>query len=122
MQLFWFPVCFAYIILGVVQHYWATSLHEVEEPKVPLPRELEETLSEAEKEKAKAEILERLMTEEGMTEEGAMGYEDITFPSIIKFAKGFNKSTKINRKLIRLAALSFFIAAGVAFLQAILSC
>lgn len=84
---------------------------------MPLPRELEETLSEAEKEKAKAEILERLMTEEG-----AMGYEDITFPSIIKFAKGFNKSTKINRKLIRLAALSFFIAAGVAFLQAILSC
>lgn len=112
MQPIWFTVGFTYLLLGVAQLCWATSLQSVEEPEVPLSLEQEEQLSEADKVNARAEAEAEL---EKTT--GVIGYEDITFLSIRRFAKGFNKSTKTNRWILCVAALSFFLAAGVAFWQ-----
>ncbi|MGZ7131461.1 MAG: hypothetical protein ACXVIX_09980 [Halobacteriota archaeon] len=113
MQPFWFAVCFTYIILGVAQLSWAASLQSVKELEVPLPLELEEVqISRAEKEAKRAKIAEEL---EGKT--GAMGYEDISFNSVRRFAKAFNKATETNRRTLYLAAVSLFVAAGIALLQ-----
>ena len=43
------------------------------------------------------------------------------FNSIRDFVKEFNKSAKTNRTVLCLAALSFFLAAGISFAQGTLS-
>lgn len=109
---FWFCVGFAYVFLGVSNYYLATRLRSLDVPILPRSRELEEEDAQ----RSQADIEKEL-------KDGVVSFEDWIrgFNSIRDFVKEFNKSAKTNRRVLCLAALSFFLAAGISFAQGTLS-
>jgi hypothetical protein len=127
LAVFWFLTSIAYVAIGVFNYSKAKSLSTMDIPtleKYLVPPPEEPDLSEP-----------PLHVEGGQKPETTWDnflfdverYADVlrnlnnAFDSIKTVASEFNKSTKLNRGVLRVAAISFFLAAIISFVQGVLS-
>jgi hypothetical protein len=105
---FWFAVGFAYIFLGIANCYLATRLRQL----LPLvgPGDIRDAELQLASKKAPEHSLKPPEFDEALV--GALY-------SLRDFVDELNKTTETSRCVLYLAALSFFIAAGISFVQGI---
>jgi hypothetical protein len=100
---FWFGVGFAYMFLGIANCYLATRLRPLFSLVGPGDiRDAELGLASRRASRKDPELEEALVD---------------SLYSLRDFVDDLNTSTKTNRRVLYLAALSFFIAAGISFVQ-----
>jgi hypothetical protein len=122
---FWFVTGVAYVAIGVFNYSKAKSLTTMDFPpfekyRVPPPEEPDPTFPPLHAEKGR--------TPETTWEEFYFHMENYAgilrdlnnaFDSVENIASEFNKSVEMSRGVLRVAAFSFFIAAGISFVQGI---
>lgn len=127
LAVFWFLTGIAYVGIGGFNYSKARSLITVDIPPlekyfVPPPEEPnlnEPPLHTEEAQKRQPSWGNFLFDPEGYKQD-LRDLNDV-FDSIKNVASEFNKSAKINRGVLRIAAVSFFLAAIISFVQGVLS-
>jgi cyclopropane fatty-acyl-phospholipid synthase-like methyltransferase len=105
---FWFAAGFAYMFLALANCVLARRLRWLPNPNLPEDKELEKEDAQF----SQVDIANR-------PEDWGFGYDDVMrgFKSNKDIVRNFNDSIETNRWVLYLAALSFFIAAGISFVQ-----
>lgn len=139
---FWFVTSGAYVLIGIFNCLMARRLRRTNLPSparnwIKYPEEerrrVEEqhfqTLSEKEKLHNKGEIspeayqIEVVKFTAGFNELRVMRSEEnlnTAFDKLDTFANEFNSATTLNRCVLYVAAASFFLAAGISFVQGVI--
>jgi hypothetical protein len=141
---FWFVTGVVYVLFCVFNVIFARRMELIDVPAIT--KYDTDYFSDEEIEKAKLEHNSLLMEKQQLVNEGKITNEDWgywkefcstpygieaqkkeklnlnkAFKSIEKVAKEYNGATKINRGVLRVAAISFFLAAIISFIQSVLS-
>jgi hypothetical protein len=134
---FWFVVGFAYVAFAVAEWYFASRIETIDLSQ-PLEREpvFSDSIEKLKKMRNDAvnglpelekrfndglilpnELRAAVMTAVGLIKSAEQLNLNNAFTSIENVAQKFDKAAKANKKILRIAAISFLLAAGVSFFQ-----
>ncbi len=140
LMLFWFAVGIAYVVIAIAVWYFASHIETIDLSQ-PFERDPVFTDSLEKVLKLRNDAVQRLTEQQTLFSEGrikrsqleasamiAMGLIDSAktlnlnnaFTSIENVAKKFDEAANANRKILYISAASFFLAAGISFIQGVI--